>query len=347
MYSDYTPLTKYEILKRITQEEIYEIVVGYLPQANKYVTSPFRTDDKLAGAWYEWVNGILYFKDFAEINNKRHNRDCFQVVMEMKQLDYNKALIFIDEYFQLGIVLGNPSPILYELTDYSSKRNKGIYRSTRSEENNTAILTKSRQFLIYDKNYWQLRYGITKPNLIEDDVFALIWYKFFSRKQNEWITIRPYDICYCLAEFDNECKKIYRPLSINKWLTNCSENEIGNYYNLPIYGQKLLILKSYKDCRIARNFGIRNAVYFQSETMFPNDEVLLKLIKRFNEIIIWYDNDETGILGANKLMNKILELIPDKIVRLVFIEDKRIKDPGELYHKKGPKEVENQIKLIW
>ncbi len=345
MYSDYTPLTKNEILRRITQEEIYEIVVGYLPKANKYVKSPLR-DDKLAGCYYEWFNGTLYFKDFAEPNNKRHNRDCFQILMERLQIDYNQCLIFIDDYFKLGIVSGNPIPIQYELTNYSSKRNKSINKSTRKEGNNE-IFIKSRNFLIYDKNYWQLNYGITKPNLIEDDVFALIWYKFYSTKREEWIVIRPMDICYCFAEFDNGYKKIYRPLSENKWLTNCTENEIGNYYNLPIYGQKLMILKSYKDCRIIRNFGIRNAIWFQSETMFPKDEVLLALCKRFNEIIIWYDNDDTGKMGANKLANKIIELIPDKKVTILITHNNKLKDPAELYHRKGPNEIETILKRVW
>lgn len=343
MYSDFTPLNKFEIFKRITQEEIYQLVTNYLPQANKYVKSPLR-EDKLAGAYYEWVKGILYFKDFADPN--RHIRDCFQVLMEIYNLNYNDCLKLIDEHFQLGIQEGNPSPILYEFVDYSSKKNSGIYKSTSNLENND-ILTKTRKFSNYDKYYWFNNFGIEKKHLIEDDIFPLIWYKFYSRKKKQWLVIRPMDICYALEEFEGIYKKIYRPLSnIAKWLTNCNENHIGNYFNLPLYGQKLIITKSYKDSRVIRNQGIRNVIWFQSETMFPQIDILTELCKRFNEIIIWYDNDDTGYLGSEKLMNIINSIFPDKAKR-VFIEDKKIKDPSTLYQGKGVKELESFLKIIY
>ena len=36
-YSEFAPLTKEVIIKRVSQEEIYEIVTDYLPQADKYL----------------------------------------------------------------------------------------------------------------------------------------------------------------------------------------------------------------------------------------------------------------------------------------------------------------------
>jgi hypothetical protein len=344
MYSDFVPLNKFEILKRVTQEEIYQIVTNYLPQINKYVKSPLR-DDKLAGAYYEWVKGILYFKDFADPN--RHIRDCFQFIMEEYNLNYNECLQFLDKYFKLGIEEGNALPVLYEFVDYSSKKHN-LSKSTRKGENDILeIQKKTRKFSDFDKYYWLNRFGIEKKHLIEDDVFPLVWYKFFSIKKNEWVVVRPMDICYALEEFEGIYTKIYRPLTIKgKWLTNCTENHIGNYFNLPLYGQKLLIQKAYKDCRVVRNEGIRNTVWFQSETMFPKPEVLIPLIKRFNEIIIWYDNDEAGIIGATKLMNEINTHFPNK-AKIVFLEDKSTKDPASLRETKGRKALESFLKTIY
>lgn len=342
MYSEYTPLNKYEVLKRVTQEEIYQIVVGYLPIANKYVVSPLR-EDKLAGAFYEWVKGYLLFKDFAD--PIRRVRDCFQMLMDYFKLSYNESLELVDEHFKLGIRIGYPISIRHEFIDYSSKTYKYNPLSKREGKNNS-IYTKARPFLIYDKHYWENRFGITKANLIEDNVFPLLWFKFFSPKNNDWLTIRPMDICYSFDEFQNNQRKIYRPLNKNnKFLTNLSQNHIGNIDNIPITGEKLIITKAYKDCRIIRNCGIRNIVWFQSENQIPEDNYLLPLCKRFNKIVVLYDNDEAGIVGGVKLVIRINEQYPDKAKEMYVSHG--FNDTANLYENKGKSEVMKFLKTIY
>lgn len=344
MYSDYIKLNKEEVLKRITQEEIYQLVTNYLPVANKYVISPLRKNDKLAGSYFEWVKGYLYFKDWAD--PVRCTRDCFQVIMDYFNLSFNEALLLVDNHFELGISIGNPIPELYHWIDYSSKHNKMISSAKRSEKNNDLEI-RIRQFNDYDKYYWYNRFGISKANLIEDTLFPINWYKFFSQKRNDWIVIRPLDICYSLDEFRHGYRKIYRPLSESlKWITNCTENHIGNIDNLPILGNKLIIEKSYKCARIIRNEDIRNVVWFQSESQYPKEEYLLPLCARFNKILVLYDNDEQGIIGSNKLITEINRHFPEK-AESVFIQDKRVKDIGEMRERLGRKNVYEFLKRIY
>ena len=342
-YSDYAPLTKEEIIKRVSQEEIYEIVTDYIPIVDKYIKSPLRQDGK-AGAYYEWVKGILYFKDFAD--PKKKIRDCFQFVMEEFNLNYNDALLYVNDYFKIGLNnTGELKPVLYELKDYSSFRYKHE-RSTRDVIERNEIYTKTRQFSESDMHYWFARYGITRIQLIEDNVFPIIWYKFYSTKKKEWLLIRPVDLCYSYNEFENGFKKIYRPFAKNngKWLTNCIEDHIG-FRNKPLFNDKVcFITKAYKCARVIYNQK-QNSRWFQSESMFPKKELLIELCNEFEKIIIWYDNDKAGIEGGKKLKSRILDLIPDKKVKGIIYPQNNlgIKDPSDLRHKKGEKELNNFI----
>lgn len=349
-YSEFAPLTKEEIIKRVSQEEIYEIVTDYLPQADKYVCSPIR-DDKNKGAYYEWVKGILYFKDFAD--PIRRIRDCFQFIMEEFNLNYNGALEYVNNYFQLGLgSAGDVKPVLYSIGNFSSRHKNTLNndRSKKEEFEIRDIITKSRTFTDLDRVFWYERYGIRKQHLIEDNVFPTLWYKFYSSKKKQWLVIRPQDICYTLNEFDDGYKKIYRPFaptSNSKWLTNCTENQVG-FINKPLFSDKRLwITKAYKCCRVLHNQNL-NSRWFQSETMFPKDEILIKLCNQFDDIVIWYDNDKTGIEGGKKLKNKILELIPNKKVKGIIYPKNNlgIKDPSDLRHKKGEKELQTFINKI-
>src|SRR6187399_1781557 len=119
-YSEFVPCRKEEVLKRLSQEEIYLLVLDELPPVNTYIKSPFRKDNK-PGCYFTWYNGILYFKDFGDPNYQM--RDCFQAVMDKMHLTFKECLLFLNDYFQLGLNSGSSKPILYEDIIINNKAN--------------------------------------------------------------------------------------------------------------------------------------------------------------------------------------------------------------------------------
>ena len=123
-----------------------------------------------------------------------------------------------------------------------------------------------------------------------------------------------------------------------KWFTNCTQNDIGGLYLLRKDVDKLVITKSYKDWRVIINQGV-NAIWFQNEGMIPNQDILSELIVNYTEIIIWFDNDSTGIAKARVIREYLTSLGIVKIVRMVFLPPKlvgeNITDASDFREKKG------------
>lgn len=331
-YSEYIPLNLNNVLQRVSEEDIYEMAIGYKPVEYVRVTSPLRKGDADPGCFFTYYNNKLRFMDFAD---EVKHRDCINMVQDIYKVSFFNALKIINEHFKLG--LGKDSniqptpPIILE-----SKR------TISTEKESYPITFKPRDFDNRDADYWA-QYDITRNQLIEDGVFPIIWYKIYSRKLKDFVVIRKDTIAYAYTEFDEGKKKIYSPLlpGVGKWITDCDENDIGNYKNLPQYGDTLIISKSYKDCRVLRNQGL-HSVWFQNEGMKPGKEKLAELARRFNRIIVWFDNDETGLISANKLSDYLNSLYSDKslVIHLpVSILEQGIKDPSDLVKYKGVEEL--------
>lgn len=327
-YRDITfPITKEAILSLVKQEHIFEMVLGYIPKEYVYVKSPFRQDNN-PDCYFEWHGGKLYFVDWT-ISSKRRHRDCFNAIQDRLSLNFHDTLQYINNHFKLGLAQGftpeiNIANIVGEDKVKSNKK--------------TAITFKARPFNNNkDREFWS-RYGISKDNLIEDNVFPIIWYKVFSKKLKTHVIIRPYTRTYSIARIGGRFK-IYTPdiVGKGKWITNCTQDDIGALDKLATMGDILVISKSYKDCRVLRNKGL-HSIWFQNEGMIPKREILIPILRRFKKVFIFFDNDRTGIRSANKLSLLINTILPDKtfvITLPVELLDEGIKDPSDLIHKKG------------
>ena len=326
-YNEFIPLTKNEILKRASQEEIFSLVFEELPVTDVYITSPLRREDKNPGCWFSWYNGVLFFYDFGD---NRHHRDCFQMVKEFYNLkDYQTTLQFINHTFDLGIgsTLQDVSPVKYTPPK--------TYKKVEKKES-TDIYYKAKPFTTKDKEFWK-PYGISRNNLIEDNIFSVRWYRFYSFRKSQWYVIRPEDECYAIAEFSPKVK-IYRPNSTNpkgKWITNCSSDDIGGLHKLQQNNSQLTITKSYKDWRVLINKGV-NCVWFQNEKVIPSN--LESLVRGFNEVIVFYDNDPSGITGSSNLSEEINSIVPNLARPLhlpMELKGQQITDSSDLVKIKG------------
>ena len=322
-YGEIAPKTFSQVLDLYSQEDIFRIVFEEYPDYNKNYLSPFRAD-RNPNCFFDWYKGKLYFRDYADVQ-----RDCFMAVKDAFNLkSYAEVIRTIYEYYQ-----------------QNKPFDKVQFKEYREKCNDFHdIITQGRRFELRDNLFWK-QYYITEQQLIDDSVYPISKYRFYAQKRKDWITIVPYDIAYSISGFER-CKKIYRPKMKGKakWLTNCSNNEIGNIQNVSRKEGYLIITKSYKDHRVIRNDGFSNTIWFQSESQFPNEELLFNTIGGYHKIIIFYDNDAAGIEGSAKLAMQIKGIYSSAKVVEVKSPFRFFKDPASIVSNKSREELHT---LLW
>ena len=103
--------------------------------------------------------------------------------------------------------------------------------------------------------------------------------------------------------------------------------------------EPLLITEGEFDCLSAIESGFKNTVSIPSGVNSTNEWITSNwtFIEQFEEIIIWFDNDEAGIKGAREVFNRL----PNASVKIVRCEIAN--DINELLHKYGKLAILKQI----
>ena len=308
-------ISKESILDLVTQEQIFELVFNFIPQEFDYVVSPLR-HDRTPGCWFTYhINGVLYFIDFG---HTRTHSDCFNIVQDFFKFP-NFYLTL--EYIHKTLIQGKTG-----LEPITQKKD-----TTKIVKEKVKLLIEARQFNPADVKFWS-QYGIRKKHLVEDRVFAVQKLFALNTKSGSHI-IDCKDITYSYNDFSEARKKVYFPMreGRKRFLTNCTKNDVGGINSLVSYGKELIITKSYKDYRVLKNNG-KNVVWFQNEGMIPSDSILTLLVRHFASVIVWFDNDQPGIIASEKVKNHINTLVPCKAKNLWLPErslEVGIKDPSD------------------
>lgn len=311
------------ILDYVSQEEIFQLVFGFLPEEYTKICSPFRRDDN-PGCWFEKGSsyaGKLRFIDYANDFNKP--MDCFDAVQQYYKIpNFYLTLEFIYEQLIKG---------------KNKIAERRIAPSITPVKRKVSILFDSRRFQKRDADYWK-RYEITSQNLIDDKIFAVNKYYLTDTKIGN-VSSRCYDICYAYTEFKDGKKKLYFPYreGSKRFITNCTKDDIGGLFILPPFGSQLIITKSYKDWRVLTNNG-KNAIWIQNEGMIPSDELLFGIVKNFTNVLVFFDNDAQGTKSSKIISDKINSHFRNKSNSLWLPESllqEDITDPSDLLYKKG------------
>ena len=103
--------------------------------------------------------------------------------------------------------------------------------------------------------------------------------------------------------------------------------------------EPLLITEGEFDCLSAIESGFKNSVSIPSGVNSTNQWITSNwtFIEQFEEVIIWFDNDEAGTKGAREVFNRL----PNSTVKIVRCEVAN--DINELLHKYGKLAVLKQI----
>jgi hypothetical protein len=168
------------------------------------------------------------------------------------------------------------------------------------------IEIKPKSFTITDYDYWH-QYHITLELLTFYNVqaceevhlhkdYGII--TFYYRKDNPIYA-------YKFTNSEGNNYKIYFPKAEKryKWLFSGNQNDIEGFDQLDWIGDNLILTKSLKDCMVYRLIGL-NAISLQGEANKLSQELVTKLLSRYNQIIVNYDNDTEGIKGTKRLENQ-------------------------------------------
>lgn len=336
-YEDFLDITPEQVLQKVTPQQIFEWVLNEPFEFGKKYKSPFREHSKLKGTcrFEQRTDGTIIFVDFGDTTT---HRTCFKLVMDYYTMtngycNLQDAIKLILSHFKLST----------DTTDYEAVFKSREYIKT-DQPSDVIITYDPRTIERRDKIHWS-QFLIQPADLKEDNVFATsrfyIQNPYKSRK-----TVNVYGLCYAIDFID--AVKLYQPYSTDyKWITNCSEDNIGNFDNIDNTGDELIISKSYKDHRVIRNIlFLKNVIWFQNEGMIPSRFILENLLERFKLITIFFDNDMAGIKAAIKLQDILNSIRISSTRRIMIPEIIGYKDPGETVCREGRQDTIKIFKLI-
>lgn len=261
-------------------EEVYSKHLPGYTIGKGNTKSPFHRDS-LPSFSVKFYNGKYRWKDFGT----GEGGDIIDFIRKVYNLDFNSAVQKIVKDFD------NNEPL--RKVDSHCLKNVSK-KNTKSVE----LDCKSRLFLKKELDWWK-EFGISDKTLEKYNVSA-VEYLFFNKTPVKCKTST-----YCFKEFKNGTSiKIYSPFTPeNKWYSNHKSEVLQGWENLPKTGDLLIIQKSLKDVMLMNELGY-NSVAPQSETSFIKKNVLEQLLKRFKRVVIFWDNDTTGLQEAQKWAEK-------------------------------------------
>lgn len=325
----------YNEKKIVTENDLFEIISefdifdNYIEDmyVNSIMKSPLRKDDNPSFNVF-WSNKYqkLMFKDFGTGDRG----GCITLLMRMFNISYKEALE------QVVIDFGLEDKFI---TTASKKVKKAVINDKDRIKNiikkSVDIQVKARVWNSNDAKYWN-QYGISKATLKKFRVFP-IKYIFINR---EVYKAEKYAYAY-MEKKDNVIRfKIYQPYSLKmKWIGNLIEGTLSGFSQLNKSGNLLIIASSLKDGMCLHDLGIKDIISPQTENYIFKEHIVSDLKRRFKNIVLFYDNDEAGIVAAKK----ISELYDIKYINTGSDE---YKDPSDYYCKFGKKETIKMIKKL-
>lgn len=268
------------ILKVVSAQRIFKYYSKIEPDTLS--NSPIRnekegdTNDSTPSFIYGYKFGEWRFKDFG--TNKKGN--CFEFVKCMFNCTYSEALNIIANDFNIDTLIKNKEFVIINDLPIPSTKTK-IIKVKTGYWNSTNI------------KYW-FDYGISLKTLKYYEVYPLLYY---------WINTKRF-ICkdsYVYKVGINKFKilNLLRPKKY-KWISNLKSKDWQGYHQLPKEGKLLIITKSLKDIMVLHELGY-NSVAPPSENSELDKDIMNSLKMRFEEVIVFFDNDKAGLAAMERV----------------------------------------------
>ncbi len=285
-----------DILKSVSEYDIFKKYCKQFEEINKSFCSEFYNDTRPSCRIRQSNKDKLYYIDYGSGDYL----GCFDYVMKKYSCSLHEVLNIIANDFgllKLNISKGKEL-LLGEPNNFTPK-----------ERVKSTITIQPREWSLVDEEYWTKRYSI--PFDLLDKYNVIPCQHAYLHKGDKTITFTHSDENPIYAyKFEGEnafTYKIYFPLAKSrgrKWLfSGTSVTDIGGYKQLDKTGDILILTKSLKDCICYRLLGY-NAISLQGEANKLEENLTKQLLRRFEEIIINYDNDDQGLKSARRIVDE-------------------------------------------
>lgn len=282
-----------DIFSKISEYDIFKKYCSNFKELDKSFLSEFYKDKNPSCRITQSKSNALYYKDYGTGDGY----NCFKYIMFKYSCSFQESLLIICNDFNLFKVDNNLQPTLMLGKDTIQHEVKPRVKPT--------ITIQTRSWNNIDYNYWS-KYGIDFGLLESFDVYP-VKYCYLHKGDKTVIFESTKTNPIYGYRFEHEGKysyKIYKPLSPDKkykWLfSGGSKYNIEGFDQLPLFGNLLIISKALKDVMVLKTLGY-SAISLQGEANTLEYELVEKLLKRFKEIIVFYDQDNQGIKSANAI----------------------------------------------
>jgi hypothetical protein len=292
---DSPQITKEFILSKISQIDIIEYYIKQRIDFTKTINSPLRKDSNPSFTFKQYADGGIIGRDWSY----GENYDCFRIVQELYRCSFVEALKIIANDFKLlnpRALKGNPVYI-----NHSDTLETKILPDRPATIKKPKIITiQPHAFTKTDVDYWG-GYGIEIADLVKFSVKSCKYVWLNGDLIRQYSTNNPV-YAYEFTGYGYKHYKVYCPLADRKkkWLFSGTSEDIEGYELLPLLAPYVVITKSLKDVIVLYKYGVP-AISLQGEGNKLEISLLDKLKRRFENIITFYDNDDAGIKGANKI----------------------------------------------
>lgn len=287
MIINFDDVNKYnadKVLERISDQSIYEYYLNHPIKSGELYRCCFHDDRDPSLGFKRMSSGTLIYNCFG----CGAKGNVFNFVSNLKNISFKEAV---------KDVVDNLDNKNYKIVSTPDK----IYYDTSK----TIIRPIKRSFNLIDYNYWK-RYYIPLTSLIKYDITASKAV-YITQKSGATILINETSTNPIYTYQIDDTFKIYRPLNNGKkgkWFSNTTSFNIQGLKQLPEKGELLIITSSLKDVMVLDLMGY-NAIALGGEGNGIPDKILDYLWDCFDNILIFYDNDEAGMKYADKLSNEI------------------------------------------
>ena len=242
----------------------------------------------------------LYYKDYG--CSEHYFQDVFSYIMYKYSCNYYECLNIICSDFKLRDSVQVDKKVKELILELGQTQGHNVQVPLIKQKSITIV---SQNWNLVDYKYWN-QYGISFDLLNSYDVFSAKYVYLVKGDKRNVFSYSKVNPCYAYRFCTNNeyHYKIYFPLSKDKkfkWLfSGGSQDDIEGLDQLPLTNDILILGKSLKDCMVYNLLGYP-CISLQGETNKLSSDLVYKLLKRFDKIIVNYDGDSEGIKGSKRL----------------------------------------------
>jgi len=270
-------LTLDNILRAVSEYDIYRYYIGHDFQFGKAFLSPLREDDKMPSfAVNISKTGGLFHLDYGDPLKRGR---CVDFVMQLYNTSYDRALLMIDQDLKVGITSG--------------KGSQGVVRPKQvviHEKEPAFIQVVTRKFDSAELAYWN-HYHISERELRENEIYAIK--RLYVDRLLVGYTPGTLQFGYL---FEDKWK-IYRPEQPKdrKWISNVPNDYMSGMQRITSGCNVAVVTKSKKDELVLAKI-LPHVCSVQSESIVSINNHNIRLLReRCGKVFVNFDSDKVGV----------------------------------------------------